>query len=75
MLTQQQPVNYLDGKDTAGSRPANTTVNDEFSNIQLPAGTATYCTAPSARLAYGGPRSCIRTASAAGRRRPGDKLG
>jgi uncharacterized repeat protein (TIGR01451 family) len=39
-LTQQQPVNYLDGKDTAGSLPANTTVNDEFSNIQLPAGTA-----------------------------------
>ena len=39
-LTQQQPVNYRDGKDTVGSRAANTTVNDEFSNIQLPAGTA-----------------------------------
>jgi len=40
MLTQQQPVNYRDGKDNAGSLSANTTVNDEFSNIQLPAGTA-----------------------------------
>ena len=39
-LTQQQPVNYRDGKDTAGSLSANATVNDEFSNIQLPAGTA-----------------------------------
>ncbi len=39
-LTQQQPVNYVDGKDTAGSLSATTAVNDEFSNIQLPAGTA-----------------------------------
>jgi len=39
-LTQQQPANYLDGKDTVGSLPAITAINDEFSNIQLPAGTA-----------------------------------
>lgn len=39
-LTQQQPASYLDGKDTAGSLSATTSVNDEFSAIVLPAGTA-----------------------------------
>ena len=38
-LTQQQPEGYRDGKDTVGSLAANTDVNDEFSNIQLPAAT------------------------------------
>jgi len=41
-LTEQQPDGYRDGLDTVGSLAANTDVNDEFSNIQLPAGaTAT----------------------------------
>jgi len=39
-LTEQQPAAYLDGKETAGSLTANTSVNDEFSALDLPAGTA-----------------------------------
>ncbi len=39
-LTEQQPAAYSDGRDTVGSLAANTDVNDQFSNIQLPAGTA-----------------------------------
>ena len=38
-LTQQQPAGYRDGLDTVGSLPADTSTNDQFSNISLPAGT------------------------------------
>ncbi len=38
-ITQQQPAGYRDGLDTVGSLPADTSTNDQFSNISLPAGT------------------------------------
>jgi hypothetical protein len=36
-LTETQPINFIDGKDTIGT-PGGTTSNDMFSNINLPAG-------------------------------------
>jgi hypothetical protein len=36
-LTETQPINFIDGKDTIGT-PGGTTTNDMFSNINLPAG-------------------------------------
>lgn len=39
-LTEQQPAEYRDGKETVGSLPANADVNDTFSDIHLPAGVA-----------------------------------
>jgi hypothetical protein len=38
-LTEFQPINFVDGKDTIGT-PGGTTSNDMFSNINLPAGFA-----------------------------------
>ncbi len=35
-LTETQPINFIDGKDTIGT-PGGTTTNDMFSNINLPA--------------------------------------
>ncbi len=39
VLTETQPAAYLDGIDTIGT-PGGTTTNDQFSNINLPAGFA-----------------------------------
>jgi len=36
-LTESQPINFIDGKDTIGT-PGGTTTNDMFSNIVLPGG-------------------------------------
>ncbi len=36
-LTETQPINFIDGKDTIGT-PGGITTNDMFSNINLPAG-------------------------------------
>lgn len=36
-LTETQPINFIDGKDTIGT-PGGTTSNDMFSNISLPPG-------------------------------------
>ena len=36
-LTETQPINFIDGKDTIGT-PGGTTTNDMFSNINLPPG-------------------------------------
>jgi uncharacterized repeat protein (TIGR01451 family) len=37
-VTETQPAGYTDGKDTIGSVPGNTSVNDQFSGIVLGAG-------------------------------------